>query len=223
MTLLAKNIAYLQSQLTDWSEAELQRLQSNEAVHPQTLVDVANAVGETVDRLLTVDLQERHQRPSDLKLIVFDVDGVLTDAGMYYTESGDEFKRFNARDGLAMKALVKAGYQTGIISHGINENLIRRRAALLDVTKVYCGTQPKNEVLALWCTEMGIALHQCAFIGDDVNDLPILRVVGFSACPSDAADAVKQECDVVLKQKGGDGCVREWSDRFLLEQPLGTF
>ena len=176
--------------------------------------------GYPLERLFNDDLELHAKRQGTIKFVVFDVDGVLTDAGMYYTESGDEFKRFNARDGLAMKALPKMGIETGIISHGINENLIRRRAALLAIQRVYCGSQPKLEILSAWCEEMNIALSEVAYIGDDVNDLPLFEHCGFTAAPADALPAVRNLAHVVLQNKGGYGCVREWIDAYILPQPL---
>lgn len=182
---------------------------------------ISRISGIPIGKLFESKLYDLHKRPHNLKLIIFDVDGVMTDAGMYYTENGDEMKKFNARDGLAIRALRNAGYETGIISHGININLIQKRATLLNIARVYAGNRPKNEVLAEWCSELGISFDQTAFIGDDVNDLPIIRIVGFSACPADALDAVKAEADVILSKFGGQGCIREWADRFLLDRPLG--
>lgn len=187
----------------------------------EDLAAISKISGIPIGKFFDSKLDDLHKRPQNLKMIIFDVDGVMTDAGMYYTESGDEMKKFNARDGLAIRALSNAGYETGIISHGININLIQKRAALLNISRVYAGNRPKNEVLAEWCTELGISFDQTAFIGDDVNDLPIIRIVGFSACPADALDAVKAEADVVLSKSGGQGCIREWADRFLLDRPLG--
>ena len=187
----------------------------------EDLAAISRISGIPIGKLFDSNLDDLHKRPQNLKLIIFDVDGVMTDAGMYCTESGDEMKKFNARDGLAIRALRNAGYETGIISHGININLIQKRAELLNVARVYAGNRPKNEVLAEWCTELGITFDQTAFIGDDVNDLPIIRIVGFSACPADALDAVKAEADVILSKVGGQGCIREWADRFLLDRPLG--
>jgi YrbI family 3-deoxy-D-manno-octulosonate 8-phosphate phosphatase len=187
----------------------------------EDIIAISRISGIPIGKLFDSKLDDLHKRPQNLKLIIFDVDGVMTDAGMYYTESGDEMKKFNARDGLAIRALRNAGYETGIISHGININLIQKRATLLNIARVYAGNRPKNEVLAEWCTELGISFDQTAFIGDDVNDLPIIRIVGFSACPADALDAVKAEADVILSKSGGQGCIREWADRFLLDRPLG--
>jgi 3-deoxy-D-manno-octulosonate 8-phosphate phosphatase (KDO 8-P phosphatase) len=170
----------------------------------------------SVDRLLKKDLTAVRKDAGKIKLVVFDVDGVLTDGGMYYTESGDEFKKFNSKDGLAIRRLAKQGIVTGIISHGINRKLIERRAALLGITNVYTGDLSKAEVLNGWCTELAISPEEIAYIGDDVNDLPAIRLAGFSACPADAVAEVKDEVDIILNRKGGEACVREWIDGFLL-------
>jgi len=151
---------------------------------------------------------------TSFKFLVLDVDGVLTDGGMYYTEQGDEFKKFNAKDGLAIRALTRSGFPVGIISHGFLVNLVKRRAELLGISRVYVGSERKLKVLQDWCGEMGIAPREVAYIGDDVNDLEMLRAVGVTACPSDAVMAVKEAVHLELQLRGGEGCVREFIDRY---------
>jgi 3-deoxy-D-manno-octulosonate 8-phosphate phosphatase (KDO 8-P phosphatase) len=150
---------------------------------------------------------------NNIKLVVFDVDGVMTDAGMYYSESGDEFKRFHARDGIGIKRLHENGFLTGVISHGINKNLIAKRCELLAIKHVYAGSENKLSVLSLWLNDLKLELSQVAFIGDDINDLPLLEKVGFSACPADAVTSVKSKVDLVLEKSGGQGAIRELVDR----------
>lgn len=152
-----------------------------------------------------------------IQLLVLDVDGVLTDGGMYYSESGDEFKKFNTKDGLAIKKLVKSGMTVALLSSGININIIRRRAALLEIPLFYCGLDPKIEVLETWRSRLNLSYKQIAYVGDDVNDLEVISKVGFSACPADAVDKVKKAVNVILKRKGGDACVREFIERFVME------
>ncbi len=223
-TYFSDNLSFLceKIEVAGFSAERLLELIRGQAILPNELIQLAAICGETPTRLLQNNLREQGSAVGQIKMVVFDVDGVLTEAGMYYTESGDEFKRFNARDGIAMKALRKAGFQTAIISHGINEKLIRRRAELLDIPFVYCGKEPKSDVLARWCTELSIQFEQCAFIGDDINDLSLFHVCGFTACPADATEAVKEIADVLLSSRGGEGCVREWVDRFFFESPLGA-
>src|ERR1035438_3800547 len=123
----------------------------------------------------------------NIKFLVLDVDGVLTDGGMYYTESGDEFKKFNAKDGLAIRRLTKSGIPVGIISHGQLSKLINKRADLLGIEYVCVGMEMKKlDILKDWCNKLNIDLNDVAYIGDDINDLEIMHAVGVSACPDDA-------------------------------------
>lgn len=155
-----------------------------------------------------------------LKLLVLDVDGVMTDGGMYYTESGDQFKKYNTKDGMAIQHLVKENFQLAIISSGFKGEMVKARAELLGIQFCYVGRDTKMEILKQHCAGLGISLENVAIIGDDINDLEIIKNVGFSACPSDAVNAVKGHVDVVLTKKGGDGCVREFIDSYILKQPL---
>ncbi len=148
-----------------------------------------------------------------IKLLILDVDGVLTDGGMYYTESGDEFKRFNTKDGLAIQRVVsKYKIIVGIISSGHNINLIQRRADLLGISKVYVGKKNKLTVLRQWCKELNITVNDIAYIGDDLNDLKCMQAVGIAACPADAVDKIKNISHIILNRNGGDACVREFID-----------
>ncbi len=183
---------------------------------PDEIASIANRFSLTTDLLLKVDLETREEaRSKDIKMVIFDIDGVMTDAGMYYTEAGDEFKKFNAKDGMVIRRLKQRGIHTGIISHGYNSNLIQRRAERLHISHVEVSQVPKKETLMRWCKELSIEPSQVCFIGDDLNDEDIMRVVGFTACPADAVDDVKEMVHVVLQKKGGDGCVRELIDLYL--------
>jgi len=153
---------------------------------------------------------------SNIKLIVLDVDGTLTDGGIYITESGEQFKKFNAKDGLGVQSAANRGYIVGIISHSKSNGMIHRRAEMMGVQKCYVGDVPKLEVLKTWCEELDLRLDEVAYLGDDLNDLEIIEAVGVSACPADAMPKVIEHCDVVLSKKGGEGCVREFLDRFFL-------
>ena len=139
----------------------------------------------------------------------------MTDGGMYYTESGDEFKKFSTRDGRGIIQLRKARFPVGIISSGFAKNIIEKRAEVLGVQLVSVGASDKVDVLKQWCKQLGVFLENVADIGDDVNDIAIINEVGFSACPADAYPAVAKIVNVVLTKNGGDGCVREFVDRFL--------
>ncbi|MCE2712181.1 MAG: HAD-IIIA family hydrolase [Cryomorphaceae bacterium] len=155
-----------------------------------------------------------------IKLLVLDVDGVMTDAGMYYTENGDQIKKYNAKDGMAIQHLVKSGFQLAIISSGYKAEMVKTRAELLGIQFCYVGREPKLDILQKHCEELGLKLENVAIIGDDINDLEVFRKVGFTACPSDAVLVIKSHSDVILSKKGGEGCVREFVDAYLLKQPL---
>ena len=151
----------------------------------------------------------------NIKLLILDVDGVLTDGGMYYTESGDEFKVFNAKDGLAIQRLsTEFRLDVGIISSGHNINLIQRRASLLKIKHVYVGKDDKMAVLKEWCEQLNITLNEVAYIGDDLNDMECMQQVGIAACPSDAVEKIRNISKNVLKRKGGDACVREFIEMY---------
>lgn len=154
----------------------------------------------------------------NIKLLITDVDGVMTDGGMYFTSNGDEMKRFNAKDGMAINMCREHGIESGIISHGHHAGIVESRASVLCIEKVYVGKEPKVEILNKWISEMGINIDQVAYIGDDLNDIPVMKMVGISACPADASKAVKMISDIVLETNGGQGCIREFVEEHLLPQ-----
>lgn len=183
---------------------------------PDEIASIATRFALTTDLLLKVDLETREEaRSKEIRMVIFDIDGVMTDAGMYYTEAGDEFKKFNAKDGLAVRRLEQRGIRTGIISHGFNTHLIQRRAERLKISHMEVSQVPKKETLLRWCKELNIQPSQVCFIGDDVNDEDIINAVGFAACPADAVDEVKNMVHLVLQKKGGEGCVRELIDLYI--------
>jgi 3-deoxy-D-manno-octulosonate 8-phosphate phosphatase (KDO 8-P phosphatase) len=152
----------------------------------------------------------------NIKLLILDVDGTLTDGGIYIMEDGSQFKKFNSRDGMGIRLLQKAGIEVGIISNGKTTSMVQARADMLGMTRVYVGEAKKMDVLDAWMEEMGISLGQVGMVGDDINDLPVMEKAGLSACPADAVKAVKEKADIVLQLKGGEGCVRELIDNYLL-------
>jgi 3-deoxy-D-manno-octulosonate 8-phosphate phosphatase (KDO 8-P phosphatase) len=152
----------------------------------------------------------------NIKLLILDVDGTLTDGGIYIMEDGSQFKKFNSRDGMGIRLLQKAGIEVGIISNGKTTSMVQARADMLGMTRVYVGEAKKMDVLDAWMEEMGISLDQVGMVGDDINDLPVMEKVGLSACPADAVKAVREKADIVLQLKGGEGCVRELIDNYLL-------
>lgn len=203
-------------------KAELAAFETGEDEPKTSVLELlADHFQVSLDSLVKEDL---HKSPKmsdfECKFLVLDVDGTMTDGGMYYTEhSEDEFKKFNTKDGRAIKNIVKHGIKVGIISSGFNDNLIKRRAKLLGIEYVHVGLGKKLEVLNKWCDELSIDLKQVAYVGDDTNDMDVIQVVGLSACPADALNSVKLAVDVVLQLKGGDGCVREFVDDYIMVTP----
>lgn len=149
-----------------------------------------------------------------------DVDGVLTDAGMYYAESGDEWKKFNTRDGMGIKLLQRAGLITALITME-ETKLVARRAEKLAIPEVYQGVTDKLTVLRHLAEKHGLTLQEIAYVGDDVNDLDALKAVGFSASPADAVPSVRKAVDYVCRKKGGEGAVREIADLILEAKASG--
>ncbi|MBB77606.1 MAG: 3-deoxy-D-manno-octulosonate 8-phosphate phosphatase [Crocinitomicaceae bacterium] len=151
-----------------------------------------------------------------IKLVVLDVDGVMTDGGMYFSESGDQFKKFNTKDGMGILELIKKGMQVAIISSGFKSDLVHKRSEMLGIQYCSVNRSPKLERLLSICEDLKINFENVAMIGDDINDLEIIRNVGFSSCPKDAVNSVKREVDIVLETKGGYGCIRELIDTYIL-------
>lgn len=159
-------------------------------------------------------------RLENIKLLVLDVDGVMTDGGMYFTESGDQFKKFNTKDGMAILHLTKSDFQVAIISSGFRGESVHRRAEMLGIQHCTVSRDSKMDTLNKLCSTLGIGLENVAMIGDDVNDLAVMEKIGLAACPRDAVNSVKQVCDIILTLKGGQGCVREFIDHYIFDEPL---
>ena len=163
--------------------------------------------GQTSQRSLASALKR-------VRLVAMDVDGVLTDAGMYYSESGDELKKFNTRDGMGIKMLQAAGFVTAFITWE-KTAIVERRGQKLAVPEVHQGVDDKLALLTTLAQKYGLTLEQVAYIGDDVNDLEALRAVGFSAGPADAMPSVLKAVHYICAKKGGEGAVREIADLIL--------
>jgi 3-deoxy-D-manno-octulosonate 8-phosphate phosphatase (KDO 8-P phosphatase) len=177
---------------------------------------ISKGLGLSLDILFFKDLSKADTTIlKDLKFLVLDVDGVMTDGGMYYTEKGDEFKRFDTRDGVAIRRLTRNGFKVGIISSGFLVNIIQSRADLLGIQYVHTGQAPKLETLTKWSKDLKISMEQIAFIGDDLNDKEVMEAVGVSACPADAVDGIREVASIILSNKGGRGCIREFVDNYL--------
>lgn len=166
-----------------------------------------------VENLMKQSMND-HQDYSNIKLLVTDCDGCLTDGGMYYSEKGDELKKFNTKDGMAFALLKEKGIKTSIIT-GEKVELNRRRAEKIKIDFYREGCTDKLSALKKICSENAILMENVAFIGDDVNDLAVLKSVGLSCCPADAIYSVKDVCDYVAKCKGGEGVIREVTELIL--------
>ena len=184
---------------------------------PNELIKISDYFDISIDTLLKTQTKSLDKVIGrDIKLLILDVDGTMTDGGMYFTENGDQFKKYNTKDGMAIKNITKNGIHVGIISHGYKTKVVQDRAELLGIQKVYVGREDKTMILKAWCSELNIDLNQVAYIGDDINDAKVMQKVGLSACPSDAVKSIKKLADVILSRKGGHACVREFIDEYIL-------
>lgn len=163
---------------------------------------------------LRISPEEFARRAARIKLFLTDVDGVLTDAGMYYSENGDELKKFNTRDGKGIELLRKAGIQTGIITTE-NTKIVERRAAKLKMDYLVQGAEDKLPELEAILKKTGFTLEEVAYIGDDLADIPVLERVGLAACPFDASPEVQRVVHVFCNVEGGKGVVREFIGKLL--------
>ncbi len=150
-------------------------------------------------------------------MVATDVDGVLTDSGMYYAESGDEWKKFNTRDGMGIKLLQRAGLVTAIITME-KTKIVARRGKKLGIPEIHQGARNKLQVLTSIMKKYKIEFQHVAYIGDDVNDLETLQSVGFSSTPADGGPSVQKVVDYICQKKGGEGAVREIADLILEAQ-----
>lgn len=146
-----------------------------------------------------------------IKLLITDVDGVMTDCGMYYSEKGDELKKFNTRDGMGIQILRECGIKVAFVTKE-NTKILEKRARKLNVDELFQGVENKLSVLEKLKDKYGLDYSEIAYIGDDVNDLSTLKKVGVSFCPNDAVDEVKEVCSYIFEKNGGEGVVRAFYD-----------
>lgn len=149
-----------------------------------------------------------------IKLFAMDVDGVLTDGGMYYTEEGEILKKFNTRDGMGIEFLRKSKIIPAIITKE-SSKIVIKRADKLRVDEVYIGVEDKLKVIEELANKYNLSFEEVAYIGDDINDLPVLEKVGLSFAPDDAVPEIRQAVDYVTSKKGGEGAFREAVDFIL--------
>ena len=149
-----------------------------------------------------------------IKLLLLDVDGVLTDGQITYATGNIETKSFNVKDGLGIRLLQSAGIQVGIVTGRTSEALLHR-CADLGITMIYDGVKAKGDLLDTILSGSGFLAQEMAFVGDDLPDIPLLRKVGVSIAVADAHDLVKKYADMVTLKKGGEGAVREVCEQIL--------
>jgi 3-deoxy-D-manno-octulosonate 8-phosphate phosphatase (KDO 8-P phosphatase) len=154
-----------------------------------------------------------------IELIVLDVDGTMTNSHITYSEAGDEIKSFNVKDGLAIASWRKLGKQVAIIT-GRSSKIVARRAKELHIEHFYQGVDNKKEVLASLLGKLDLTMENVAAIGDDLNDLSMLKAANISFVPRDASAYVDKIATVVLSKKGGDGAVREMIEHLIIKEGL---
>ena len=154
---------------------------------------------------------------NNIKLVATDIDGVWTDAKMYYTENGDFMKSFSTYDGMAVQLLREKNIETVIITSE-NSNIVLQRAKKLNIENVTIGEKNKLKRIKKICADKNINLNEVAYIGDDINDIDVLKEVGFSALTSNSPIKKQIKVDYITNRKGGDGAFREFVDLILKEK-----
>jgi 3-deoxy-D-manno-octulosonate 8-phosphate phosphatase (KDO 8-P phosphatase) len=151
---------------------------------------------------------ELTERASRVRLLVFDVDGVLTDGGLFYGDGGEVMKRFDVKDGHGLVLAREAGLRTAILT-ARSSSIVEVRGRELGLSAVFQGRKNKAAGFRELLAQLGASPEECAYMGDDLNDLGPLSMAGLSACPSDAAPEVRQEVHYVARNRGGHGAARE--------------
>lgn len=170
------------------------------------------------NRLLTWQEESILAKARHIRLLLTDVDGVLTDTGVYYSAQGEELRRFSVRDGMGVERLrTLAEVEVGIIS-GENSPAIRQRAEKLRVVELHLGIKDKLPLLEEICRRYGLQRHEVAYIGDDSNDLDIMGQVGLTAVPADGLPFVQKVADYICQARGGHGAFREFAELILTAQ-----
>lgn len=153
-----------------------------------------------------------------VKAFVFDVDGVFTDSSLYCMPDGEQVRAMSAKDGFAVRFAIKQGYPVGIISAGKNNVGVIKRLEYLDIQDMYMGSFKKTEAMNDFCSKHTLDLDQVLYMGDDLPDYPVLKMVGVPTCPGDAAVEIKQASKYISNINGGKGCVRDVIEQVLRAQ-----
>lgn len=200
-----------------WAMVEVDRYEALDIDYPEDL-----EFARVISRGLNSNSEyirgiEAFSKIKNVKMIVIDIDGVMTDGGMYYSENGNESKKFNTKDGMAIKGLIKEGYIIAFLSSGQNINIINNRAKLFGVQKVYAGHEKKHIILDKWLNEMNINYSEVVYIGDDINDIEAMSKCQIKVCPKDSVKKVQTIANIILEKNGGEGCIREFVDKYIKE------
>lgn len=155
----------------------------------------------------------------NIKLVITDIDGVWTSGGMYYDMHGNELKKFNTSDSAGITFLKLLNIPVAIMT-GEDVPIVSKRAKKLQIEHVFLGAKDKLKLATDFCKELGITLDEVAFIGDDINDIKLLQEVGYSACPLNAPDYVKEYAQRTIPVKGGKGAFRAFIEQLLEENQL---
>ncbi len=158
--------------------------------------------------------KENQKKCKMIKIVITDVDGVLTDGSMYYTKNGDYMRRFNTKDGMGVELLKNKNIKTIFLSRE-KSPIVKKRAEKLKVAKSYLGIKDKVLILPQICKEFDVKPSEIAYIGDDVNDLEIMKKIGFSACPKDSVIQIRKIVNYICSSNGGHGAFRELADNII--------
>ncbi len=150
----------------------------------------------------------------DIKFLVLDVDGTLTDGKIYVDDKDNSFKAFNVKDGFALVNWLKLGEEVAILT-GKKSNIVERRAKELGIKYIIQGSKNKKQDLKNLLKELNITFENVAYMGDDLNDLGVMKSVGFSACPKDSVQEVLEITNFISSKNGGDGAVREFLEHIM--------
>ena len=167
-----------------------------------------------LEHLMRKHVLSKHSEKKSIKLIVTDIDGVWTDGGMYYDQTGNELKKFNTYDGVGVSLAHQHNIPVGIIT-GEETEIVRRRAEKLAIDFLFQGCKNKLEAIKSLCDELKITTKEVAYIGDDFNDVEVLDAVGISAVPNSSPDYIKRHAQMTLHKNGGEGAFREFVETIL--------
>lgn len=175
-----------------------------------------------IDKTLAQKFKHLKDKVEKIKLVITDVDGVLTDTGIYYSAEGEYLKRFSIRDGMGVERLrVHLGLETIIIT-GENSGTVKSRAEKLKITQYYLGVKNKAELLEIIKKKNQVSEENIAYIGDDSNDHELMKQCGLKACPNDAMSFIKEISDYICEAKGGYGAFREFAELIIALKPINV-